>query len=120
LGKARKKVPVTMMRPGWRALDIGPATIELFTRTVRGARTVFWNGPLGYFEQPPFNAGTVAVAEAMADCPGYTVVGGGDSLAAVEQAQVADRLDFCSTGGGASLEFIEYGTLPGLEVLDPA
>lgn len=118
-GKQRKKVPVTMIRPGWNALDIGPATIDLYSDIVRKARTVFWNGPMGYFEEPPFNEGTFAVAHAVAETQGYTVIGGGDSVAAVELAGVADRIDHISTGGGASLEFIEFGTLPGIEALDP-
>ncbi len=120
LANQRKKVPVTMIRPGWNALDIGPQTIEMYSQIVRGAKTVFWNGPMGYFEKPPFNEGTFAIARAVADCPGYTVIGGGDSIAAVEEAGVADRIKHISTGGGASLEFVEFGTLPGLEVLDPA
>ncbi len=119
-GKARKIVPVTMIRPGWNALDIGPVTIKRYTTVIRAARTVFWNGPMGYFEKPPFNEGTFAVAQAVADCQGYTVIGGGDSVAAVEQAGVADKIDHISTGGGASLEFVEFGSLPGIEALDPA
>lgn len=75
---------------------------------------------MGYFEKPPFNEGTFAVAQAVADCQGYTVIGGGDSVAAVEQAGVADKIDHISTGGGASLEFVEFGSLPGIEALDPA
>ncbi|MBC7288796.1 MAG: phosphoglycerate kinase, partial [Armatimonadetes bacterium] len=120
LANQTKKVPVTMIRRGWSALDIGPETTALYCDVVQRASTVFWNGPMGYFEKPPFNEGTFAVARAVAECPGYTVVGGGDSIAAVEEAGVADRIKHISTGGGASLEFIEFGTLPGIEALDPA
>lgn len=116
----RKKVPVTMIRPGWSAVDIGPETIARYTAEIRAAKTVFWNGPMGLFEVPPFHEGTTAVAEAVADCEGFTVAGGGDTIAAIERAGVADRIDHVSTGGGASLEFVEFGTLPGIEALDPA
>ncbi len=98
-------------------LDIGPRTRERFADLIRGAATVFFNGPMGVFEWPSYAAGTLAVAEAVAACAGYTVVGGGDSVAAVEQAGVADRVKHVSTGGGAALEFLELGTLPGLDVL---
>jgi phosphoglycerate kinase len=119
-GRQFKKVPVTMIRPGWNACDIGPLTISRWVETVQSARTVFWNGPVGLFEIPPFNEGTYAIAHAVANCSGYTVIGGGDSIAAVEQAGVAERIKHISTGGGASLEFVEFGSLPGIEVLDPA
>ncbi|MCD6351259.1 MAG: phosphoglycerate kinase [Armatimonadetes bacterium] len=119
-GKQHKKVPVTMIRPGWSALDIGPATIETYSSLARSAATVFWNGPMGWFEHPPYNEGTFALAHAVAECSGFTVIGGGDSVAAIEQAGVADKVSHVSTGGGASLEFVEFGTLPGVEALDPA
>ncbi|MBI3178340.1 MAG: phosphoglycerate kinase, partial [Deltaproteobacteria bacterium] len=90
-----------------------------FAREIRAAATVFFNGPMGVFEWPKYAAGTLAVAEAVAACPGYTVVGGGDSVAALELAGVAGRVKHVSTGGGASLEFLELGTLPGLDVLRP-
>ncbi len=118
-GKQIKAVPITMIRPGWSAVDIGSNTAHVFCAEVKKAKAVFWNGPMGLFEVPPFDTGTFAVAHAVADCAGYTVVGGGDSIAAVEQAGVADRIDHISTGGGASLEFIEFGSLPGIDALNP-
>jgi len=105
------------LQPGEMALDIGPATTERCAEAIAGAGMVLWNGPMGLFENPAFAAGTLAVARAVADCPGYCVVGGGDSVAAVQQAGVADRIDHVSTGGGASLEYIEGKTLPGVAAL---
>lgn len=102
---------------GWMGLDIGPGTAAEFTDVIIEARQVLWNGPMGVFEDPRFEAGTRTVAEAVADCRGFTVVGGGDSAAAVAQFDLADRIDHISTGGGASLELIEQGDLPGLEAL---
>jgi len=116
-----KRVPYFHIRPGWDALDIGPETMRTYADTVLRAKTVFWNGPMGLFEKPPFDQGTLSVAEAMGACPGYNVVGGGDSVAAVTQMGLADKIDHVSTGGGASLEFIENkGKLPAIEVLDPS
>ena len=99
------------------ALDIGPATVAAIAARVAAAATVFWNGPLGLFERPPFGEGSQAIARAIADSPAYSVVGGGDSLAAVQGSGVAERISHLSTGGGAALEFLEGHTLPGLEAL---
>ena len=101
------------------ALDIGPATEQLYRERLRRAMAVFWNGPMGLFENAAFAEGTLAVARAAADCPGFSVVGGGDSVAAVKQADLANRFDHVSTGGGASLEYLEGRPLPGVEALQP-
>jgi len=102
---------------GCLALDVGPETRAAFAAAVAGARTLFWNGPLGVFEKPPFDAGTRAVAEALAGCPGFTLIGGGETVAAAHQAGVAERLGHVSTGGGASLEFLAGRVLPGVAAL---
>ena len=102
---------------GWTGYDIGPATSELFGKVVADAATVLWNGPMGVFEDPRFAAGTRTVAQAVADCTGRTVIGGGDSVAAVNRYGLADRIGHISTGGGASLELLEHGDLPGLKAL---
>jgi len=110
-------VPVEAVPEGWRIMDIGPKTVELFKGRLANARTVVWNGPMGVFEFAPFAQGTMALARALAELDATTIIGGGDSAAAVEQAGVADRVTHVSTGGGASLEFLEGRTLPGVAAL---
>ena len=112
--------PYDELPDGWLGLDVGPETREAFGGAIRGAKTVFWNGPMGVFEWPPFADGTVAVARALAECDGYTVVGGGDSVRAVQEAGVADRISWISTGGGASLELLEGRELPGVAAIPAA
>ncbi|MFL5760389.1 MAG: phosphoglycerate kinase [Thermomicrobiales bacterium] len=111
-------VPISAVPADQSILDIGPGTVRRFGEKLDGARTIFWNGPMGVFESPAFAAGTKGVAELVADSQAFTVVGGGDSIAAIEQMGLADRISHISTGGGASLEFVEGKTLPGLEALD--
>ena len=107
----------TSMPDGWMGLDIGPGSAVEFCDVIADARTVLWNGPMGVFEDPRFAAGTRTLAEAVADCRGFTVVGGGDSAAATRLFGLADAMDHVSTGGGAALELIEKGDLPGLAAL---
>ena len=102
---------------GWRGVDIGPGSAVEFCDVIAAAETVLWNGPMGVFEDERFAAGTRTVAEAVAECRGFTVVGGGDSAAAARRFGLVDRIDHVSTGGGATLEFIETGDLPGLTAL---
>jgi phosphoglycerate kinase len=101
-------------------LDIGPKTVEEFARTIADAKTLFWNGPMGMFELEPFSAGTRGVAHAVAGASAYSVVGGGDSIAALAKFGLLDSIDHLSTGGGASLEFLEGRELPGVAVLTEA
>jgi phosphoglycerate kinase len=112
--------PFDSLPDGWLGLDVGPETREDFARRIAGARTVFWNGPMGVFEWPKFAEGTFAVARALAESDGFTVVGGGDSVRAVHDAGVADRISWISTGGGASLELLEGKELPGVGAIPDA
>lgn len=113
-------VPYDALPEGWLGLDIGPVTRKLFAEKIRSARTVFWNGPMGVFEWPRFAAGTKAVAEAVADADAFTVVGGGDSVRAIQELGLADRVSWISTGGGASLELLEGKELPGVAAIPVA
>ena len=110
-------VPYDDLPDGWLGLDIGPATRERFGEVIRGARTLFWNGPMGVFEWPRFAQGTNAVARAVADADAYSVVGGGDSVRAVQELGLADEISWVSTGGGASLELLEGKELPGVAAI---
>jgi phosphoglycerate kinase len=111
-------IPVGDVPSGWRILDVGPRTLELFHKRLEGARTVVWNGPMGVFEFPRFARGTEAVAQMLAALPdAVTIVGGGDSVAAIQDAGLAGKMSHISTGGGASLEFLEGRTLPGVAAL---
>jgi phosphoglycerate kinase len=112
-----KIVAPNEVAPGWRILDIGPKTVQTFESALGGAKTVVWNGPMGVFEMHNFAKGTFAVAETLAKLDATTIIGGGDSAAAVKQAGLADQMSHVSTGGGASLEFLEGKTLPGVAAL---
>jgi phosphoglycerate kinase len=103
---------------GWRVLDIGPASVEAFRKVIIDAKTVVWNGPMGVFEMSNFAKGTFQIAELMAESSATTIIGGGDSVAAVKQAGLADRMSHISTGGGASLELLEGKELPGVAALN--
>lgn len=113
----RKVVPADAIPADWEGLDIGPETRQRYAEIIAAAGTVVWNGPMGVFEMPPFAEGTIAVAKAMAESKAVTIVGGGDSAAACEQFGFADKMTHVSTGGGASLEFLEGRRLPGVEAL---
>jgi phosphoglycerate kinase len=114
---ATRIVPAGAIPDGWKGMDIGPETAAIYADEIAGARSVLWNGPMGMFEVAPFASGTRTVAEAVAACPGFTVVGGGDSAAAIRHLGLTKQIDHLSTGGGAALEYIELGDLPGLEAL---
>ena len=116
----RKTVPTKEIPADYEGLDIGPKTIEAFNAAIAGAKTVLWNGPMGVFEMPNFATGTKAVAKAVSEVVGTTIIGGGDSVAAVEQAGFASKMSHISTGGGASLEFLEGKGLPGISCLQNA
>ena len=110
-------VPWNEVPDGWAGLDIGPETGELYAQKIRSAKTVFWNGPMGVFEWGRFAAGTKTVAQAVAECDGFTVVGGGDSVRAITELGLEDRISWVSTGGGASLELLEGKELPGVAAI---
>lgn len=118
---SRKTIPVAFTNTGLVGLDIGIETIEIFKNALKGAKTIVWNGPMGMFEEKPFDEGTVAIAQAVADATdkgAISIVGGGDSVAAVNQAGLADKISHISTGGGATLEFLAGDVLPGVAALD--
>ena len=115
-----RKAPIDHVPSGWRILDIGPATIELFRSALAPMRTVVWNGPLGWFEREPFDHGSLAVAEMLADLEGVVVVGGGETAAAIQRAGLADRVSHVSTGGAASLAMLQGRPLPALDALEDA
>jgi phosphoglycerate kinase len=117
LDAKRQTVPAVEIPRELMGLDVGPRTVEEFAQVVAEAGTVFWNGPMGMFELEPFSAGTRGVARAVAGSAAFTVVGGGDSLAALRKFDLLDHVDHLSTGGGASLEFLEGRELPGIAVL---
>ncbi len=114
----KKTVPAAMIPKDMMGMDIGEDTRKIFSEIVKNARTVLWNGPMGVFEMPNFAKGTFELAKAMAECTGTTIIGGGDSAAAVEQLGFADKMTHISTGGGASLEFIEGKVLPGIAAIE--
>jgi phosphoglycerate kinase len=118
LDAPRQTVPASAIPRGLKGLDIGPRTVEEFVRSIAEAKTIMWNGPMGVFELEPFGAGTRGVATAIAGAAGFSVAGGGDSLAAVKKYGLEDGFGHLSTGGGASLEFLEGRSLPGIAVLE--
>ena len=113
-------VPVTAIPADKEGCDIGPESMKLFADAVKASKTVVWNGPMGVFENPTLAAGTLAVAKAMAESDATTVIGGGDSAAAVQQMGLGDKMTHISTGGGASLEYLEGKELPGIAVIQKA
>ena len=118
---SRKTIPVAFTNAGLVGLDIGVETIEIFRKALDGAKTIVWNGPMGMFEEKPFDEGTVAIAQAVAEATekgATSIVGGGDSVSAVNHAGLADKISHISTGGGATLEFLAGDVLPGVAALD--
>jgi phosphoglycerate kinase len=116
-----KTIPIEFTNAGHVGMDIGVETISLFSNALKDAKTIIWNGPMGVFEEPPFNEGTIGIAHAVADAAdrgAIVIVGGGDSVAAISQAGVADRITHISTGGGATLEFLAGKELPGVAALN--
>lgn len=116
-GAVIKIVPTLEIPPGWKAVDIGPATVKLFSEAIQDAKTILWNGPMGIFEIDAFSRGTFAIARAVADAYALTIVGGGDTDLAVHRAGVSDSISFISTGGGATLQLLEGKELPGIAAL---
>ncbi|HMS10755.1 MAG TPA: phosphoglycerate kinase, partial [Pyrinomonadaceae bacterium] len=118
---SRKAIQIEFTNAGLVGLDIGPETAAVFANALEGAKTIVWNGPMGMFEEKPFDEGTIAIANAVAEATdkgATSIVGGGDSVAAVNQAGLADRISHISTGGGATLEFLAGDVLPGVAALD--
>ena len=116
-GATKKVVPNGRIPSEWVAMDIGPETIRIFSEEIKEAKTIVWNGPMGVFEMEAFAQGTISVAEAIAQSKAFSIVGGGDTVAAIKMAGVVDRISHISTGGGAALEFLEGNSLPGIEAL---
>ena len=116
-GSETKLVTTQEIPKGWRALDIGPASVKLFSEALQDAKTIMWSGPMGVFEIDAFSRGTFAIANSVADAYALTIVGGGDTALAVHKAGVSDAISFISTGGGASLQLLEGNELPGIAAL---
>jgi phosphoglycerate kinase len=114
---ATRVIPAGDVPDGWRVLDIGPETVSAYSKVISAAGTVVWNGPMGVFEMTPFAKGTYGIAQAVADSGAVSIIGGGDSVAAVQQSGLADQITHISTGGGASLEMLEGIDLPGVAAL---